>query len=251
MTSSHGTEVGSTESSLRGRTVVIAGASSGMGLATAHAALAQGADVTILARDEGPLRQAAAALGAGAHAVATDATDEEAVDRLFDDLGSVDHVVSFTGQQTFGPVAELDRAELHRSIDARVWAARNLCRAAAPRMRSGGSFTFCSGTSAWRPQPNRGAGAASTAAIESFGRAMAIELAPLRVNTVCPGVIDTPVTRRAVERGHGAMLATLRERIPLGRLGEPDEVAHAVVFLMTNSYVTGIVLHVDGGLLRA
>jgi NAD(P)-dependent dehydrogenase (short-subunit alcohol dehydrogenase family) len=114
-------------------------------------------------------------------------------------------------------------------------------------MRPGGSFTFCSGVSAWRPRADRSAGAVATAALESFGRAMAVELAPLRVNTICPGSFDTPVLDRAFGDRKEEVLRPYLAQLPLGRLGRPEEIAHAVLFLMTATYVTGTVLHVDGG----
>jgi NAD(P)-dependent dehydrogenase (short-subunit alcohol dehydrogenase family) len=114
-------------------------------------------------------------------------------------------------------------------------------------MGEGGSFTFCSGVSAWRPRANRSAGAAATAGLESFARGMAVELAPLRVNTICPGSFDTPVLDRAFGARKDEVLASYLSSLPLGRLGRPEELAHAALFLMTNTYVTGTVLHVDGG----
>ena len=134
-------------------------------------------------------------------------------------------------------------------MDARVWAARNLCAAGAPRMPPTGSFTFCSGVSAFRPRANRSAGAAATAAVESFARAMAVELAPIRVNSICPGSFDTPVLDRAFGERKDEVLRPYLDQLPLGRLGQPEELAHAMLFLMTATYVTGTVLHVDGGAL--
>ncbi|HWM22591.1 MAG TPA: SDR family oxidoreductase [Ilumatobacteraceae bacterium] len=232
---------------LDGAVVVVAGASSGLGLATAKAAHAAGADVVIVARNPERLEAARDAVGGNTRGRALDAADADAVEALFDELGHVDHVASFTGEQPAATVADTTHELYQRALDARVWAARNLCAAGAPRMSEGGSFTFCSGISAWRPRPNRAAGAAATAALESFARGMAVELAPLRVNTVCPGSFDTPVLDRAFGAGKEAALRPYLSALPLGRLGQPDELAHAVLFLMTNGYVTGTVLHVDGG----
>ena len=234
-------------SALDRSTVVVVGASSGLGLATAVAAREAGAEVVIVARDQGRLDQACASVGGSTRAFALDAADAAAVEAMFAELGAVDHVASFTGEQPSGSVADTTHEQYQRALDARVWAARNLCAAAAPRMPPTGSFTFCSGVSAWRPRPMRAAGAAATAALESYARGMAVELAPIRVNTVCPGSFDTPVLDRAFgERKDEAMKPYL-STLPLGRLGRPEELAHAVLFLMTNGYTTGTVLHVDGG----
>ena len=233
--------------SLDGQAVVVVGASSGLGFATASAARDAGASVTMVARDADRLDVARKHLGDSVDAAALDAADADAVEALFDRLGSVDHVASFTGEQPAGSVQETTYEQYQRALDARVWAARNLCASGAPRMPSTGSFTFCSGVSAWRPRPGRAAGAAATAGVESYARGMAVELAPIRVNTVCPGAFDTPVLDRAFgDRKLEAMQPYL-STLPAGRLGRPEELAHAVLFLMTNGYVTGTVLHVDGG----
>ncbi len=235
--------------SIEGQTVVLFGASSGIGLATAKAARAAGADVTIVAREPQRLHRARDDVGGQTRAESLDGADDSAVQALFDTFDRVDHVASFTGDQPHASVTDTSHDLYQRAMDARVWAARNLCAAAASRMPPTGSFTFCSGVSAFRPRANRAAGAAATAALESFARAMAVELAPIRVNTVCPGSFDTPVLDRAFgERKDEAMRPYLAQ-LPLGRLGRPEELAHAVLFLMTASYVTGTVLHVDGGAL--
>ncbi len=233
--------------SLQGAVVVVVGGSSGMGLATGRAAHAAGADVVLVARDADRLATARDELGGSTRARAVDAADDVAVESLFDELGAVDHVVSFTGNQPLGSVGDTTYELYRAALDARVWAARNLCASGAPRMAEGGSFTFCSGVSAWRPRPQRAAGAAATAGLESFARGMAVELAPIRVNTICPGAFDTPVLDRAFGERKEEALRSYLSTLPLGRLGQPDELAHAAIFLMTNSYVTGTVLHVDGG----
>jgi NAD(P)-dependent dehydrogenase (short-subunit alcohol dehydrogenase family) len=233
--------------SLDGKRVVLFGASSGLGLATAIAARDAGATVTIVARNAERLAAAADGIGKGTITAALDAADADAVEALFADLGHVDHVASFTGEQPEGSVGATSHELYQRALDARVWAARNLCASAVRCMPPTGSFTFCSGVSAWRPRRNRSAGAAATAAVESFGRAMAVELAPIRVNTVCPGAFDTPVLDRAFGDRKEDVLRPYLAQLPLRRLGRPEELAHAVVFLMTATYVTGTVLHVDGG----
>ncbi|MBI5089702.1 MAG: SDR family oxidoreductase [Actinobacteria bacterium] len=233
--------------SLQGQVVVVVGASSGMGFATAAAAHAAGARVTIVARTLKRLETARASLGGDVGIAALDAADADAVEALFAGFDHVDHVASFTGEQPVGTAGETTHDQYQRALDARVWSARNLCAAAAPKMPATGSFTFCSGVSAWRPRPGRAAGAAATAAIESYARGMAVELAPRRVNTICPGAFDTPVLDRAFGERKLEALQPYLSTLPAGRLGKPDELAHAALFLMTNGYVTGTVLHVDGG----
>jgi NAD(P)-dependent dehydrogenase (short-subunit alcohol dehydrogenase family) len=235
--------------SIEGQTVVLFGASSGLGLATAKAARAAGAAVTIVARDPQRLDRARTEIGEGTRAESLDGADAAAVQALFETFDRVDHVASFTGEQPHASLADISHDLYQRAMDARVWAARNVCAGAAPRMPPTGSLTFCSGVSAFRPRANRSAGAAATAALESFARAMAVELAPIRVNSICPGSFDTPVLDRAFGENKDEVMRPYLAQLPLGRLGRPEELAHAVLFLMTATYVTGTVLHVDGGAL--
>ena len=231
--------------SLEGRMVLILGGTSGMGLATAQALRQAGADLAIVGRDPGKADAARLAVGEGTVCGVLDARDADAVAAFVESLDRVDHVVSFTGEQPAAPVAEAGHDMFASAFDARVWAARNACAAAAPRMPPDGSFVFCSGLSALRPRPGRSAGAVATAAVESFCRAMAVELAPLRVNALCPGAFDTAVLRRALKTEEA--VDRLASAVPLGRIGKPAEIAHAVMFLLTNTYTTGTTLRVDGG----
>ena len=230
--------------SLEGRSVLILGGTSGMGLETALAARRAGADVAIVGRDTAKADSARRAIGEGTVCGVLDARETGALAAFAEGLHAIDHVVSFTGDQPAAPVAEADHDMFSSAFEARVWAARNACAIAAPRMPPDGSFVFCSGLSALRPRPGRSAGAVATAALESFCRAMAVELAPLRVNAICPGAFGTDVLRRAL--GSDA-IERLAAAIPLGRIGDPAEIAHAVMFLLTNTYTTGTTLRVDGG----
>ena len=231
--------------SLESRLVLILGGTSGMGLATAQAVRRAGADVAIVGRDPSKAEAARLAVGEGTACGVLDACDTEALATFVESLDRVDHVVSFTGEQPAAPVADAGHDMFASAFDARVWAARNACAAAAPRMPPDGSFVFCSGLSALRPRPGRSAGAVATAAVESFCRAMAVELAPLRVNALCPGAFDTEVLRRALKTEDA--VDRLASAVPLGRIGKPAEIAHAVMFLLTNTYTTGTTLRVDGG----
>ena len=163
-------------------------------------------------------------------------------------IDHIDHVASFTGEQPNASVADTNHEMYQRAIDARVWAARNLCAAGAPRMPPTGSFTFCSGVSAWRPRANRSAGAAATAAPSSRSPGQWLSSWLRSASTsICPGSFDTPVLDRAFGDRKEEALRPYLDQLPLGRLGQPEELAHAMLFLMTNDYVTGTVLHVDGG----
>lgn len=233
---------------VQGRSVIIIGGTSGMGFATAQQLIADGARVAVTGRDPAKAEQAGKVLRAAAVG-AFDAGDESALRAFADQLPAVDHVVSFAGLQPAVPIGESSHDDFLSAFDARVWAARNCCVVFAPRMPADGSFTFCSGVSAVRPRPGRSPGAVATAAIESFCRAMAVELAPIRVNAICPGAVETEVLRRAMGADPDAALARLAASMPVGHVGQPEEIAHAVQFLMTNTFTTGITLRVDGGAL--
>ena len=228
---------------------MIVGGTSGMGFATAEHLRAEGARLAIVGRTAEKAEGAGRALGPEVVVGALDAGDFEALQDFCAQFEAIDHVVSFAGLQPAAPVGEADHELFASAFDARVWAARNCCAAAAPRMPQDGSFTFCSGLSAFRPRAGRSPGAVATAAVESFSRAMAVELAPIRVNAICPGAFDTEVLRRAFGTDHQAAVERFGASLPAGRVGKPEEIAHAVHFLLTNTYTTGITLRVDGGAL--
>ena len=232
-----------------GSSVLVIGGSSGIGLATARLALEAGAEVAIAGRNAERLAEAARTLGKSVRSFAVDAKDAEQVGRLFADLGELTHAVVLAGEQPVGAVRDTDLGYFHQAMDARFWGALHVCRYGGPVIAPGGSITLCSGVIAHRPVPGRALGTASTAAVEALGRAMARELSPVRVNTIVPGPIDTPMLRRFFGGDEAELHARLKGRVPVGRVGRPDEVADAILFLMGNRFVTGVTLPVDGGFL--
>lgn len=235
--------------SLRGARVVVIGGSSGMGFATAKLAADEGAELTIAGRDPDKLRAASEEIGGGTRVHAGDVADEEVVRDLFESHDRVDHVAFFAGGQPRAPITETELALFREGIDTRLWGAVATAKHAAPKMGDAGSFTFCSGLSSHRARAERSVGAAATAALESFARAMAVELAPRRANAVCPGAINTPVLNRFFGEQRDRAMEEFAKRLPARRIGEPEDIADAVLFLMRNSYVTGVTLRVDGGAL--
>jgi NAD(P)-dependent dehydrogenase (short-subunit alcohol dehydrogenase family) len=181
--------------SLKDQTVVILGGSSGIGLATAKAALAEGAKVVITGRSRDRLERARAALETDVRTVALDVTDEAGTRALFTELGRVDHVFITAGVVAFDPKLAPDSAAMHPALETRFWGALYAAKYAAAKMGDGGSITFMSGTAAIRPLPGASVATASCAAVESLARALALDLAPIRVNTIQPGLVDTPFSR--------------------------------------------------------
>src|SRR6266851_1595390 len=232
--------------SLTNSTVVILGGSSGIGLATAKAAKAEGARVVITGRSPERLRAAQAELGGEVKTVALDVGDEAGTRALFAELERVDHGFITAGAVLFDPKLAPDAESIRPALDTRFWGAFYAAKFAAARMSSGGSITFMSGAAAIRPIRGASVATASCGAVEAFARALAVDLAPIRVNTIQPGLIDTPFLDTLGER-RDAFMTEYSKRLPVGRPGHSEEVADAVLFLMKNGFVTGITLTIDGG----
>lgn len=232
--------------SLQDASVVIIGGSSGIGLATATLARDAGARVVIAGRDEGRLADACEQLGGGARGFALDVGDEAAVKDLFAALDAVDHVATLAGTHVAGALADVDTAALRVPVDNRFWGPLYICKYAAPKMTTG-SITICTGAGVGRPRAGGAIVSAAAGGSEVLARAMALELAPVRVNVVRPGIVDTPLFTRLAGDRRDEVLAAQAARIPLRRVAQPDEIAHAITFLMTNEYVTGTTLTIDGG----
>lgn len=226
---------------------MIIGGSSGIGLATAQLAAAAGANVTIAGRDHQRLDDALATLGARARGVALDVADERAVQDLFASFDHVDHVATLAGSHVHGAIAEVDTAALSGPVDNRFWGPVYVCKYAAPKM-SDGSITICTGAGVARPRAGAAIVSAACAGSETLAVAMANELAPIRVNVVRPGIVDTPLLDRlAPGANRDDILQAMTKRIALRRAAQPEEIAEGFLFLMTNAYVTGTILTIDGG----
>ncbi|NTX63609.1 SDR family oxidoreductase [Myxococcus sp. CA051A] len=227
--------------------VVVVGGSSGIGLGVAQAALEQGARVTLVSRSPEKLAQAAEQLGSPdrVRTVSADATEEDAVRRLFEVLPPVNHVVVTAVEARYLPIKEMDFAAARRIIDSKLMAAFHVAKHA--RLQPGGSLVFTTGIASVRPMKNGSVIAAVNGAIESAVRAWALELAPVRVNVLSPGWIDTPVWDAVAGDAKGPLLEQHARRLPVGRIGTTTDTGHAAVFLMNNGFTTGEVLHVDGG----
>jgi NAD(P)-dependent dehydrogenase (short-subunit alcohol dehydrogenase family) len=231
--------------SLDGQTVVVIGGSAGIGLETARLARDEGADVILTARNPERLQQAADELGALSTA-AFDATDEAALERFFEDLPVVDHIIVTAGSPFYAPLAEMDFDEARRYLGGLV---RPLivARLATEKVRAGGSLVFVSGTGGKRPGIGLSVIGVATVALRSIVENLALEIAPIRVNLVAPGFVDTPLSARLLGDQLDARREELRTTLPIRRVVGPADVAALAVHLMANSAVTGASYDIDGG----
>jgi NAD(P)-dependent dehydrogenase (short-subunit alcohol dehydrogenase family) len=232
---------------LKNSLVVILGGSTGIGLATARAAKAEGAQVIVTGRSPEKLQRAQAELGSDVRTVVLDVADEEGTRRFFQGLAKVDHVFITAGTLIADRKLAPDSDSLRPAMDTRFWGALYAAKYAAPKIVAGGSITFMSGVAAWRPLEGAAVASASCGAVEAFARALALDLAPVRVNTIEPGYVDTPLLDSLLGAKKGEILAAAAARLPVKRIGTAEDVADAVLFLMKNGYVTGITLTIDGG----
>ena len=232
---------------MRGSRIVVIGGASGMGLATARAAAAEGASVVIAGRTMQKLREAAGDIGGDTKPVAVDLVDEGSVVGLFEEVGELDHLVVTGASGSTGAFLSQTVSEAQEFMDSKFWGAFRAARSATPYVRAGGSITFNSGTYAIKPTSGVAAVTASLAALEMLGKSLALELAPIRVNSVRPGTIDTPLWGSMSEAERAEMFGLAAGRAPVGRIGQPEDVARAILFLMDHDYVTGTVLEVNGG----
>jgi NAD(P)-dependent dehydrogenase (short-subunit alcohol dehydrogenase family) len=234
---------------LDGKKVLVVGGSSGMGEATAKLAAEAGAKVTIAARDHDRLAAAAKRVGHGVEPALLDALSDESVAKFFASGAVWDHVAVSVGAGGRGNVKELEMAPALAAMDGKFWAAFRIARAA--RIASAGSLTFVSGGLSQRPAAGAALIAAINGALEKMSVGLALEMAPIRVNTVSPGPVDTPMWDRYGAEQKKKFLDGAASHVPLKRVAQPDEIAEIILFFMTNRFVTGTVVPLDGGSSRA
>ena len=234
--------------SLDGKTVVIVGGSSGIGLASAAAASALGARVVMAGRSEQNLDAARRDVEGRIEARRLDMTDDASIEAFFAAVGPLDHLVITASEAALGRFLEIDTADARRFFDSKFWGPYSVARRAAPQIRHGGSITFFSGAAGSRASPGFSCGSAINAAVEALSRTLAVELAPVRVNTISPGLVETPVWETILPaQERDALFAETAAKLPSGRIGRAEEIADAVLFLIRNAYTTGTTLFVDGG----
>jgi NAD(P)-dependent dehydrogenase (short-subunit alcohol dehydrogenase family) len=232
------------ETTLKGRSVLVIGRESGIARAVVQAVREAGANVVVASRDQEAL---AAAYDGDVIAETVDVTDEASVAALAERIGTIDHVVSTASARARSPLADIQPAVVVQSLLTKVLGPILLAKHFAPRMPQDGSFVFFSGLTAQKPSPGMLAVAATNGGVDAVARALAFELAPIRVNAVSPGTIDSGAYDALGDQKKAELFATRAESNPARRVGVPDDAARAVIYALTSGFTTGSTLSVDGG----
>jgi NAD(P)-dependent dehydrogenase (short-subunit alcohol dehydrogenase family) len=236
--------------SLTDKRVVIIGGTSGIGLATAHAAVDAGAQVVIASSRQSSIDAALADLSADTTGRALDVLDTSAVRAFFDEIGELDHLAYTAGESlSLMPVDGMNIDQARGFFQVRFFGALNAVSAAVPLIRPGGSITLTSGSARTRPGAGWSVASSLCGAATSLAGALAVELAPLRVNVVEPGIVRSPLWSGMSVEDQQAMYNQQAESLPAGRVGEVEDVAQAFLYSMTQTFMTGTSIPVDGGAL--
>jgi len=233
---------------LNAKRIAILGGTSGIGLAVAEAAGRAGAALVVASSRQASIDAALAKLPAGAEGHAANLKDEASVKALFAKLGPIDHLVFTAGENLqLGKLADTELAAARDFFNLRYWGAYAAVKYGAPLIRSGGSITLTSGLAGQRPHPGWSVASSICSAMEGLTRALAVELAPIRVNIVSPGVVKSPLWSNMSEADRESLYRNMAETLLLRHVGDPEEVAEAYLYLMKQSYGTGQCVTVDGG----
>jgi NAD(P)-dependent dehydrogenase (short-subunit alcohol dehydrogenase family) len=228
--------------------IVITGITGGIAAATARRLVESGHDVVVSARDHDKLDAAIAEIGEGMTGHVMDVTDLDSVTAFFEAVGPFDHLVTPAASAMFAPLREMDFVAARRLIETKQWGQMLCVYEGAKRVSDKGSITLFSGTVTQKPLAGATGFAAAGAATEAAARIWAFELAPVRVNTIVPGIIETPIWGNLMpEDAAKATLDATAEALPVGRVGRPEDLAHGVEFLIGNGFVNGHALVIDGG----
>ena len=229
------------------QTVVVIGGSAGIGLETARRARAQGADVILTGRNPDRLKHAAGELGALSTAT-FDANDSAALEAFFAQLeGPIDHVMVTAGRPYYAPLAEMDFDEARHALQEHPMLMVGVARYASGKVRPGGALVFMGGTGARNPAAGVGLSSAMTAALPALTASLALEIAPVRINLIAAGFVDTPLSASLLGDRLDERRDELRAKLPIGRVVGPEDVAALAVHLMSNTALTGATYDIDGG----
>ncbi|TGP57362.1 SDR family oxidoreductase [bacterium M00.F.Ca.ET.230.01.1.1] len=236
--------------SLTGKKIIVVGGSSGIGFGVAAAVLEHGAEVVIVGRSEDKLKAAEKRFGTGrVTGIAADMADEADIARLFDAVGAFDHLVATAGTPPPNdPIGQTDTDFVRRFVDSKLIGAVMLAKHAVRKLNKGGSMIFTSGINKDRPPvPGGSVVSAVAGSFSYFARALALELAPTRVNIVSPGWVDTEMWDEIVGEAKSGYFNEMGGCIPAGRIARPADIAPAYLYLMQNEFMTGETVHIDGG----
>jgi NAD(P)-dependent dehydrogenase (short-subunit alcohol dehydrogenase family) len=238
----------SRENGFENKRVVIIGGSSGIGFAVAEDAASQGADVVIVSSREERIQEAIRSIGGKAQGQAVDVSDEKAVESFFTKLGAFDHLVFTAGDSLqLHELADTDLKQARRAFELRYWSALATVKYGSPQIRKGGSIVLTTGIAGQRPQSGWVIAASVCGTVDALTRALAVELAPIRVNAVSPGVVRTNLWQNMNSAEREQLFESVAKRLPVGRVGEAHEIAQAYLFLMKEGFATGQTVVVDGG----
>jgi NAD(P)-dependent dehydrogenase (short-subunit alcohol dehydrogenase family) len=233
---------------LQQKRVVIIGGSSGIGLAVAEEAASQGAEVVIVSSKAERVQEAIRSIGGDARGQAVDVSDEKAVESFFTNLGAFDHLVFTAGDSLqLHELADTNLKQARHAFELRYWSALATVKYGSPQIRNGGSIVLTTGVAGRRPHSGWVIAASVCGTIEALTRALAIELAPIRVNAVSPGVVRTNLWQKMSPAEREQLYESVGKRLPVGRVGEAHDIAQAYLFLMKEGFGTGQTVVVDGG----
>ena len=236
------------ENGFKNKRVVIVGGSSGIGFAVAEEAASQRAEVVIVSSKAERVQESIQSIGGDAQGQAVDVCDEKAVKSFFTNLGAFDHLVFTAGDSLqLHELADTDLKRARRAFELRYWSALATVKYGSPQIRKGGSIVLTTGVAGRRPHSGWVIAASVCGTIEALARALAIELAPIRVNAVSPGVVRTNLWQNMSSEEREQLFESVGKRLPVGRVGEAHDIAQAYLFLMQEGFGTGQTVVVDGG----
>jgi len=233
--------------SLKGKRIVVIGGSSGFGLATAKAATKEGADVIIASRSIDKLERAKKDIGGNTTTKVLDTREESQLKAFFNEIGKFDHLIVSGSVSSPGSCLGLSSELARMSFDSKFWGQYFAVKYGAPHLAENGSIVLFSGVLSQRPELDTAVMSAVNCAVEGLARALAIELAPIRVNVISPGYVDTPLFDGMKDQEKSALFENIAKQLPVGRIGQPEEIAQSVLYLLASGYTTGSTLIVDGG----
>ena len=228
-----------------GKKVLVVGGSSGIGEAAARGFAEQGAEVTIASRSEAKLKAAAGRITGKVQIAVLDTADAPAIDAFFANAGAFDHIVISASQTPTGAMRQLSLEDARAAMESKFWGAYRVARAA--RFNEGASLTFVSGYLSVRPSKTSVVQGAVNAAVEALARGLCLEFAPVRVNTVSPGLIATPLWDKLSDDARQSLYDSAAAKLPAQRVGQSEDVASAILYLASNSFATGSTVLIDGG----